>query len=205
MLLDSWNDRLPDSTRKRVAASVAATLLVALTVFPVWPVWAAEEGRHESWVPTAGRIFNFVVLAGTLVYLLRKPLAEYLAARTEQVRKELQEAATKRRQAEEDRATAESRLRNLDADIAEIRARAVREAEGERARILAAAEDEAERIREGARKEIGTELELARRKIVSHATELAVGLARKKIETNITGKDREALFEKGLRSLEEVR
>jgi F-type H+-transporting ATPase subunit b len=170
-------------------------------------VAAAEEGGAHGGgsFDLVARVVNFAVLVGVIVYLLRKPLAQYLEAKSEQIRQELAEAARKREQARADRDAASARLTGIERDVAELRARAVEEAEAERARILSAAELEASRIRELARKEIATELEVARRRLKAEATELAVDLARRKLEQAVNERDRDLLFERSLEALKESR
>lgn len=178
-------------------------MILALVVFPLFALAAPEEeGSHgEGWGPVA-RVVNFAILVGALIFLLRKPLSEYLNARTEQIRQELAAAAEKRRHAAEEKGKAEARLAGLDQEVAQIRERARAEAEGERDRILAAAAEEGARIQTAARREIGAELELARRELQSRATELAVELAQKKLAESANERDREILFEKSLERLE---
>src|SRR5712691_9315817 len=52
-----------------------------------------EEPHQDSLVNVIARLVNFGILAGTLVYLLRSPLAGYLANRGAQVRGDLVNAA----------------------------------------------------------------------------------------------------------------
>lgn len=150
------------------------------------------------------RVVNFAILVGALTFLLKKPLAEYFAARTEEIRRQLADAAEKGRRATEEKAKAEARLGTLDQELSLIRERARSEAEAERQRILAAAAEEAARIQTAARREIGAELELARRELAARAAELAVTLAQKKLAGSVNQRDREILFEKSLSSLERL-
>ena len=53
---------------------------------------AGGEAHEESIWPFVGKIFNFVVLVGGLVYLMRKPFAEYLTRRGGELRAELSAA-----------------------------------------------------------------------------------------------------------------
>lgn len=186
-----------------------ATLLLFLFFLaaPVAGVAAVEgeEAAHATgWFETVSRIINFLVLAGLVVFLLRKPLASYLDAKTEQIRQELADAHQKREQAQREREQAEAKLSNLEQEIAAVKERARAEADAERVRILEAAEEEASRLTETARKEISAELELARRNLLARATELSVELARKKIADQMNDRDRKALVERSIEKLKEV-
>lgn len=162
------------------------------------------EEAHGSAMDLVFRVVNFAILAGALVYLLKKPFGNYLDAKTEQIRSDVAAAASKREQAEAERKEAEARLAGLDEEIAEARAKGLAQAEDERRRILQAAENEAVRLAEHAKKEIEAELELARRKLTARAAELSIEMARKKLGEQIGDADRRALFEKGLEKLGEA-
>ncbi len=164
---------------------------------------ASGEGGHG--LDFLIRVINFAILAGALVYLLKKPLGNYLEAKTDQIRQDLAEAAGKRERAETERKEAKARLEGLDQEIAEARKKGLSEAEAERLRILEAAKADAMRLAEHAKTELADELELARRKLTARAAELSVEVARKKIGEQIGDDDRRRLFEKGLEKLGEVR
>lgn len=164
---------------------------------------ASGEGGHG--LDLLFRVINFAILTGALVYLLKKPLGNYLDAKTEQTRQDLAEAVEKRERAEAERKEARARLEGLDQEIGEARKKGLAEAEAERQRILEAAKAEAARLAERAKRELADELELARRKLTARAAELSVEMARKKIGEQINDNDRRALFEKGLEKLGEVR
>jgi F-type H+-transporting ATPase subunit b len=135
------------------------------------------------------------------VLVLRKPLAGYLEARTQQIHEQLRDAAQKSARAEEQRQKAEELLQNLDSEVEKARAEAKRAAEAERERILTAADQEAKRIRELARKEIAAEVETGRRRLLARATELSVELAQKKLESTMTEKDQARLIDRSIEIL----
>jgi len=191
----------------RLARAIGLVLMVGiLLVGGSLTTEAAEEAEaHGGGWDLLYRVVNFAILVGALVYLLRKPLSNYLDAKTEQIRRDLTEAAGKRERAEAERKEAEARLAGLDREIAEARVKGLAQAEDERRRILQAAESEAARLAENAKKEIEAELELARRKLTARAAELSIEMARKKIREQISDADRRALFEKSMDKLGEAR
>ena len=191
----------------RLARAIGLVLMVGiLLVGGSLTTEAAEEAEAQgSGWDLLYRVVNFAILVGALVYLLRKPLSNYLDAKTEQIRRDLTEAAGKRERAEAERKEAEARLAGLDREIAEARVKGLAQAEDERRRILQAAESEAARLADNAKKEIEAELELARRKLTARAAELSIEMARKKIREQISDADRRALFEKSMDKLGEAR
>ena len=147
-----------------------------------------EGAAHEESIwPFIGKVFNFVVLAGALVYLLRSPFSAYLGRRKSEIRADLE--------------TAESMKTTAAAQIAEIDARRARgasdvAAEAQRLRELAAAERE--RLLAQADRDIEQKVRAARRELVEHAADLTIGVARAKIENEITDADRARLVDRYL-------
>ena len=137
--------------------------------------------EHAYWLCV---IFNFAVIAGTVVYLSRKSLPGVFRNRTASIQKAMQEA----RQASEDAnrrlAEIETRLSRLDSEIAAMGAAAEKEAIAEEARIKAAAEEDARKIVESAEHEIAAAAKLARRELTSYAANLAVSLAAKQMKVD---------------------
>jgi F-type H+-transporting ATPase subunit b len=174
------------------AGRVAGALFLILAAAS--PAFAAEGGELP-------RIVNFAILAVILVLVLRKPLADYLGARTEQIQSQLAEAKSKLERADVERKKAEDLLARLDDEVRKAREEAKRAAEGERDRILKAAEQESARIRETARKEIEAEVEAGRRKLLAQATDLAVGLAEKKLRQSMTAEDQRKLVDRSIENL----
>jgi F-type H+-transporting ATPase subunit b len=165
-----------------------------LTLAAATPALAAEGGELP-------RIVNFAVLATILALVLRKPLAGYLSAKTEQIQSQLADARSKLERADLERRKAEDLLARLDDEVEKAREEAKRAAEAERDRILKAAEQEAARIREVARKEIDAEVEAGRRKLLARATDLAVELAEKKLRQSMTSDDQRKLVDRSIEIL----
>jgi F-type H+-transporting ATPase subunit b len=156
---------------------------------------AAEgEGGHESPWALPARIFNFAVLAGGLFYLLRSPLAGYLAQRGIQVRSELTSAAALRKEAAAQLAAVEARMQALPGEIDALKRRGAEEIAAEEARITGLAEAERQRLLEQARREIGMQLRLAERDLKQRAGELAVEVATARVKRTITTGDHERLL-----------
>lgn len=169
-----------------------------LTVSAATPLYAAEGGSLP-------RITNFAIVAAALFFLLRKPLAGYLQARTEQIRAELTDAKAKSEKAEVELQQAKDLIASLDGEVEKAKREARKAAEAERDRILTAAESEAARIREIATKEIDNEVETARRKLLARATELSVSLAHEKLEATMTDKDQSKLIDRSIDQMETTR
>jgi F-type H+-transporting ATPase subunit b len=157
------------------------------------------EGQHaESPWFLIGKIFNFALLAGTIVYFLRKPFSEYLARRDTQIRSDLITAATMKDEAARQLAAIEARLTQLPGELEALRARGHEEIAAEEARIREAAAADRDRLLEQTRREIELQLRIARRELITHAADLAVQVARERIRSRITDDDQRRLVDRYL-------
>jgi F-type H+-transporting ATPase subunit b len=163
----------------------------------------ADEGPHgESIWATAGKLFNFAVLAALLVYFLRQPLRKYLANRSQQIRNDLVTAAAMKEDAARQIARVDARLKELPAELDALRERGQREIVAEQARIEQAAAAERDRLLEQTRRAIDLQVRAARKDLVAHAADLAVQVARQRIEARITDEDQRRLVDRYLERVE---
>jgi F-type H+-transporting ATPase subunit b len=161
---------------------------------------AAAGGEHgeshgeSPWV-TLARVANFAILIGILYWLGRKPIADHLASRGAQIRKDLVDAAQTRTTATARLADIESKLAALPGELAQMRARSVEELEAERTRIRAAAEAERDRLVEQARREIASQTRNARAELRAHAAALAVEVADARLRTTLSPAEQSSLVD----------
>jgi F-type H+-transporting ATPase subunit b len=154
----------------------------------------AEAGHEEGSIwGFVGKIVNFVLLVGTLVYFLRAPLSGYLATRRTQVRAELDAAEAMKRTAAEQIAQMDEKLKALPRELDDLKARGQAEIAAEEARIRELAEAERVRLVEQASRDIDQQVRMAQRALVEHAADLAVSVAEQKIKREITGDDQARL------------
>jgi F-type H+-transporting ATPase subunit b len=160
---------------------------------------AAHEGSEI--VGMIARLVNFAILAGVLYYLLRSPIAGYLAGRGEQIRSDLVNAARMKQEAAQQIEEIERRMQALPGELEALRAQGAQEIAAEETRIRAAAAAERERLLEQARREIALQVKIAERDLVSHAADLAVGVAADRIRQTITDEDRRRLVDRYVQQL----
>lgn len=198
---------------RRLALAALALTAALWAVTPALALTAPEAGAHE---PTAGathsdeeshgesplafasRIANFVILFGGLYYVLRSPMAKYLAGRSDQIRQDLVDAARARTEAAAQLAAIEARMKQLPADIEQLGAQGKADVAAEEARLRAAAEHERTRMLDLSRREIDAHLRQARRELTEHAATLAVGLARDRIVREAGPADQQRLIDRYL-------
>jgi F-type H+-transporting ATPase subunit b len=188
---------LPRLLRARAAWIVGAVILLLMAAPGLVQAAAdaAEEG-HDSWMPTIAKIVNFAALAGILVYFLRSPIAGYLRTRGETIRKDLVEAASLRSSAEQQLTGMRTKLAQLPAELDELKRRGQEELAAERVRMKDATAREREKLLQRTRRDIDLQFRLARRALLEHTAELAMSLARERVERNITSDDHRRLIER---------
>lgn len=172
--------------------------------------WAAEavEAHHEhatNWFFAGTLIIYFIVFVALMVWLLRKPLANFFASRSDDIAKRLAAA-------DEARLAAEAKLREYEQKIdelmktrEEILESAKREAEGERERLLAAAGEQAERLTQDAERQVKQTIEEAERALSREAVQRLVAEAESVLSHAVTPDDLVRLADRYIDNLKEVR
>ena len=196
----------PTSVRLALAMLVGATLMLSAAALRAQEPPAhgeagaahGEAAHEESIWPFVGKIFNFAVLAGVLVYYLRTPTTNYLASRKIQVRADLDTAEQMKTTAAAQIAELDAKLKALPAEIDALKARGRAEIEGEEQRIRELAAAEKTRLLDQATREIEQQLRLAHRDLVEHAATLAVSAAETRIKQQITDADQARLVDRYL-------
>ena len=155
---------------------------------------AAAHG--ESVWAVVGRLFNFALLAGALVYFLRSPLMAYLDERRVQVRGQLAKAAELKAEAGAEMSAIDAKIGGLPGELEALKRRGAEEIAAEEARIRAQAESERQRLLDQAKREIATALRIAERDLKKRAGELAVTVATERVKRTITDADQARLVER---------
>lgn len=210
--------RASASVRRRSerACETAHKLLraAAIAVFAVWvlgtPVRASQQPEPERSVSgeaepaepghpivdMVARLVNFGILAGSLWWLLKSPIRQYLEDRGTQIRSDLVNAAEMKQSAAAQIEEIDRKLKALPGELESLRAQGAQEIAAEEERIRVAAAAERDRLLEQARREIDTQVKVAERALVAHAADLAVGVASERIKKNITDEDQKRLVDR---------
>lgn len=182
------------------------TLLLILTVLllaAAAPAWAEEAhgeaaGGHELlW-----KLANFAILAGVLGYFVRKKGGAFFAARTEGIRRGMEEDARMHEDAQARYGEMERRLANIGVEIESLRAQARQESGAEGERVRAEEARDIKGIQERAEQEIAVAGKAARQQLRVDTAELAVSLAETKIRERLTPESESALLGDMLKDLE---
>ena len=163
---------------------------------------AAHEGdthKAKGWVATdTYRVLNFAVLAGALVFLLRKPISQALDSRIKGIQAQLEDLEAKKAEAEKVLSEYNAKIAKLSQESEGIVAEYIRQGNEAKARILKEAEVSAYKLEEQARRNIENEFELAKQRLQRDIFEKAMIKAEEIIKKNITADDQNRLVDEYL-------
>jgi F-type H+-transporting ATPase subunit b len=138
-------------------------------------------GLNADQAATAFEIFNFLLLAVGVGFVLLKTLPRTFRARSTAIQKQLVDARTATEEANARLNSVEARLSKLDDQIAGMRTQAEADSARDEKRIRASVEEEKVKILAAAESEIHTATAMARREIQQFAAELAIEQAARKL------------------------
>lgn len=151
-----------------------------------------------------GTVLNFLVLVGLIVWVVRKKVNPALAARRDEVEKELAEAQELRIAAEKRHMETATRLEKLDEEMLQIRGDMIKAGEVERDRIVTQAEEKAARLRKDTSFLIEQQIKQLRKELTQQAAVAAVAAAQELLQERTTDADQDQLAEAYLSRLDEV-
>jgi len=159
-----------------------------------------EEGAEgKGWVATdTYRLLHFIVLAGGLFFLLRKPVSQALGARVKGIEEQLSELEAQKAAAEQKLAEYNQKFAQLEKESEGIVAEYVRQGEEAKARILEEAEAAAEKLKAQAQKNIESEIQRAKTRLQEEILDKALGKAEALIKEKIGADDQEKLVDEYL-------
>jgi F-type H+-transporting ATPase subunit b len=152
-----------------------------------------EGGHHPNWIDFAYRTVAVVIVAAILVKLLRKPVANFLNSRREEIQRLLSELETKTSEARSEYSRVRATLASLEEDTRKIVDELIAEGEAERKKIIEAAHREAEYIQQQAQVAIQQEIQAARDSLRDEVAELSVAAAQDIIQKNMQAEDQQRL------------
>jgi len=170
----------------RIASSLFVLLLTASTSF-------AEEAHRSDLLDMIYRFINFAILFGALYVILAKPLKEYLASRSDSIRKALDEARLVREAAEKRYKEYQEKMEKLTVEAKTLKEMLIDEGNKEKARIIEEANKAAQRIKEQAQFSAEQEIKKARQALKEETASLIAEMTEEKLKKEIKGSDQERL------------
>ncbi len=167
--------------RALVLTSIAVLVLSAAVVYASGGEAGHGDGHGVSpaqWKDLGWRVVNFAVLAGILIWAIKKANVKgSLADRQARIEKNLNEASAARQAAEAKLAEYTEKLAKANLEVESLRVSMMKDAEAEKQRIVAEAKAAAEKIVAQAAQAAGQEVLKARNELRAEAARLAVEMA----------------------------
>jgi F-type H+-transporting ATPase subunit b len=158
-----------------------------------------DDAHGPGWVKTdTYRLLHFIVLAGGLFFLLRKPVSNALSARVNGIEEQLSDLESQKAAAEKQLAEYNQKFSQLEKEAEKIMAEYVRQGEEAKVRILKEAEDAAEKLKIQAQKTIESEFQNARDDLRNEVLDKALAKAEEIIKGQIGAEDQEKLVDEYL-------
>ena len=189
-------------TRNRRVLFAAGVLFVLL--FVAVGARAAEESGAAV-TERATEIFkwiNFAIVAGLIVWVFGKLLPPVFRKKAEAISSAIRIATNAKAAADAQLREAETRLANLEKEVAELRAYAEKEGAAEMERLRAATETDVQKIAAAAKAEIEAAERAARLELKALAANLAVDGAETLLAKQLTPNAQESLISDFVKSLE---
>lgn len=186
---------------KRVLMAPASAVLAAL--FLTLSAHAAEEGGAAG-AGTAEEVFkwiNFAIWAGALYWLCLTKAPRFFRRRAEAIGSAISKAGSAKAAADAELREVETKLRNLEKEVAELRALAEREAAAEVERLRTATRVDMEKIAVAATAEIEAAERTARLELKALAANLAVEGAEALLTKQLTAETQAGLISSFVESL----
>lgn len=160
---------------------------------------AAEEaahGGHEEitfmgdWLP---RLVNFAIIAGVVVYFMRKPVRDFFANRTAEIAKAMQESKEARERATAALAEMERKVKDMRAEADRMIADAQERGEKDRRALVEEGKKIAQDVQDQVREGVAVEVEKAKTALAAEAALLSLDLAEGRIKDKIGAQDHERI------------
>jgi F-type H+-transporting ATPase subunit b len=182
---------------KIASAGLLAMLLLALNAH-------AEEAANAS-QQSAENLFkwiNFAIVAAVITWICLKSGPAFFRRRADVIASAIETSTAAKNRADEQLREAEAKLQNLEKEVAELRAAAVREstAEGERIRNLTRTDEQ--KIDAAANAEVDATERAARLELKTLAANLAVDGAESLLASQLTPAAQESLINNFVKTLD---
>jgi F-type H+-transporting ATPase subunit b len=141
------------------------------------------------------RLMNFVVLAGVLVFILRKPVSQALSSRIKDIKEQLESLEVQKTEAEKQLAQYNEKLSQLESEAEKIVDDYIKQGNEAKAKILKEAERTAEKLQAQARRNIEHEFDKAKQKLQQEVVESSLQKAEESLKKEITAQDQDKLVD----------
>ncbi|MCK4984360.1 MAG: F0F1 ATP synthase subunit B [Desulfobacterales bacterium] len=183
-------------SKKHRTALIGVLVVLLCLSFGTAMASSGGDSGAKGWVKTDWfRVMNFVVLAGVLVFILRKPVSQALNSRIKDIQEQLESLEAQRAAAEKQLAQYNEKLSQIESEAAKIVDAYIKQGNAAKAKILKEAEQTAEKLRAQARRNIEHEFEKAKQKLQQEVVESSLQMAEESLKKEITAQDQDKLID----------
>lgn len=181
---------------KKIIGNVA--YLVGMFMFAA-VAFAEEEAAHGGhdaitfmgdWLP---RLVNFAIIAGVIIYFMRKPVRDFFAGRTAEIAKAIQESKETREKAVAALKEMERQVKDLEAETGRLIADAQVRGEKDKQALIEESKKVAQDVQAQVKQGIDIEVQKAKTALAMEASLLSLDLAEGRIKEKISGQDHERI------------
>ena len=184
------------NSKKHRAVLMGLVVVVLCLLFGTAMAASGGDSGAKGWVKTDWfRVMNFVVLAGALFFVLRKPISQALSSRIKGIQEQLESLETQRAEAEKRLAQYNEKLSQLETEAAKIVDAYIKQGNEAKAKILKEAEKNAEKLQAQARRNIEHEFDKAKQKLQQEVVESSLRKAEESLKKEITSQDQDKLID----------
>jgi len=183
-------------SKKHRTILIGVLVVLLCLSFGVAMASSGGDSGAKGWVKTDWfRVMNFVVLAGALFFVLRKPASKALSSRIKDIQEQLESLEAQRAAAEKKLAQYNEKLSQIENEAAKIVDAYIKQGTEAKAKILKEAEQTAEKLRAQARRNIEHEFDKARQKLQQEVVESSLQMAEESLKKEITTQDQDKLID----------
>jgi F-type H+-transporting ATPase subunit b len=186
---------------KRITAllSLVAAVLIPALAFAASGGGADAGGHHGlPWMDFFLRVVNFALVIGIIWYFAGKQIKEFFVGRQYQIKADLEDLSTRRKEAETKLAEVEKSIANLETERQEILKEYAAQGEALKASIVAEAEKKAEAVRAQAKVAVAQESRQAIDKLKADMAEKVVEAAEALLKEKLDADTQQKLIKDSL-------
>lgn len=148
------------------------------------------------------KLLNFGLFVGVLFFLLRKPVSEFWASRSHQIRFDLEESERMKRESIGRHGDLEKRVSRIEGEVKDLVRSLKGEGELEKERLIQEAERLSRRMREDGERIAAQEVRKAKEALKIQTVQLSMELAERLVRENVRETDQKRITERYLADLE---
>jgi len=148
------------------------------------------------------KLFNFIAFIGVLYFILRKPVKDFWASRSHEIRFEMEDADRLLQESQKNYKRLETRLARIEREVKDLIESLIEAGELEKRTVIEEAQRFAEKVARESERMMNQEVQKAKELLKMQAVQFSVELAEKLIREKFRSEDQEKLVGKYLMGLE---